>query len=274
MSALSFPLVSPESHDGPLDECETRVAELKELVVHLSALGGDVPSAAEIVHEVAQPVTAAANYLAAAEHLLSGEDAGAKGRGLTAVRHAQQCLVRTADVMASMKEATDVKPFDPSLQDLGLIVADAMQMFEFDDTIRPSIEIAPGAAQVMADGGQLVQVVSNLVRNALEATEGQAVRRLRVVSRRLDRNRVEVCIEDNGPGIAEEMRGLLFSSFTSTKDDGAGVGLSICRAIIERHHGCIWADPLAEGTAFCFVVPSRAQAAESEAAGGQFRGSA
>jgi two-component system, LuxR family, sensor kinase FixL len=257
MSADFEPSHSAESHEVPNEECEARVSRLQELVGHLSIANTDTPSAAEVVHEVAQPVTAATNFLAVAEQLLSREGVEAQEGGLEAVRNARECLARTADVMASARHATGAKAFDPSPQNLGGIVADALQMFEFDGKILPLIEIASDAARVMGDGGQLVQVVCNLVRNAAEATEGQAARRLRIASRRIDADNIELRIEDNGPGIADEMRGLLFASFSSTKTEGTGVGLSISRAIIEQHQGRIWADALPDGgTAFCFVVPA------------------
>ena len=245
-----------DMHDTAIEECESRVTELKELVVHLSGVSIEATAAAMIVHEVAQPVTAATNFLAVADHLLSSGDPTDNSLGLDAVHHAQECLVRTGEVMATVKEAAEMKAFDPCPQDLVGIVADAMQMFEFEATMIPEIDISRAASHVMGDGVQLGQVISNLIRNALEATEGQKVRMLRIVSRRADKKFVELRIEDNGPGIPDKMRGLLFAIFSTTKPQGMGVGLSICRTIIEQHRGRIWSDPLPDGTAFCFTVAS------------------
>nr|WP_299855598.1 ATP-binding protein [Sphingomonas bacterium] len=108
----------------------------------------------------------------------------------------------------------------------------------------------------MGDRVQLGQVLSNLIRNAIEATDGQAVRALKIGSRLAPDGLVEIRVEDNGPGISDKMQGLLFSAFSSTKIDGVGVGLSICRTIVEQHRGSIWAVALPEGTAFCFTVPA------------------
>lgn len=165
-------------------------------------------------------------------------------------------MTRTGQVMKSVKEAADGGTFDPCPQDLDHIVTEVMRMFQVEATIVPVIDIPSTASWVTGDDIRLGQVVSNLVRNAMEASEGQSVRVLRISSLATDGNFVEVRIEDNGPGISEEMKGKLFSPFASTKAGGAGVGLSICRAIIEQHHGRIWAEALPIGSAFCFTVPS------------------
>jgi two-component system, LuxR family, sensor kinase FixL len=239
-----------------MEECQAHVVELEELVAHLAIGRDDAPSASMIIHEVAQPVTAATNFLAVAEKLLSEQDPGAKGRGLVAIRHAQDCLTRTGQVMRSVRDAADSTPFDACPQDLAGIVDDVMQLFQIEPAFTPAINIHPAASWVSGDGVRLGQVVSNLVRNAMEATEGQSVRILRVSAKMIDADSVEVRIEDNGPGIPAEMKGRLFSPFASTKAEGAGVGLSICRAIVELHHGQIWAEALPVGSAFCFTVPS------------------
>ena len=247
--------VRAETPEVPIAECEGEVVELKELVARLEA-GLAAGSAAMIVHEVAQPVTAATNYLAAAEHLLSLDDEGANRRGLAAVRLAQECLTRTGEVMTSVKSAADGDAFVARPQNLRLIVAEALKMHQFEATTIPRIEISPRTSRVMGDAVLLGQVICNLVRNAMEATEGQSLRLLHIVSRTAGKEFVELRIEDNGPGISEDMKTLLFSPSPSTKSEGTGVGLSICRGIVERHQGRIWAEFLPEGSAFCFTLPS------------------
>jgi two-component system sensor kinase FixL len=110
----------------------------------------------------------------------------------------------------------------------------------------------------MGDRIQLAQVVSNLIRNAADATAGQVVRSLRLTASLNDDNMVEVRIKDNGAGIPSHLMGKLFTPFTSSKAEGLGVGLSICRTIVEQHQGRIWAETLPLGTVFCFtLIPAR-----------------
>lgn len=259
MNISVVPVASAKAHEISLNECKIRVEELQGLVAQLSTATTNATAVSLAIHEVAQPVTAATNFLAVAQQLLSSSDASANHRGLEALHFAQQCLTRAGEVMASVKSAAETRAFTPSPQDVGSIVDEALQLFEFDATIAPLIEISPMTPKVMGDRVQLGQVISNLIRNALEATEGQALRLLRISTQRTDELLLEVRVEDNGPGISNKMSGLLFSAFSSSKKDGAGVGLSICRTIVDQHRGRIWAEALPAGTAFCFTLPSCAE---------------
>jgi two-component system sensor kinase FixL len=87
---------------------------------------------------------------------------------------------------------------------------------------------------------QIQQVLVNLMRNAIEAMAACPVRDLKVATRLRPDGLIEVTVEDTGPGIADEVREQLFTAFKSTKADGMGLGLSICRTIIEAHGGRIW----------------------------------
>jgi signal transduction histidine kinase len=105
---------------------------------------------------------------------------------------------------------------------------------------------------------QLEQVILNLARNAIEAmqTLPPAARVLRIVSRRSGSDRLEVLVEDSGPGIVEPER--IFEAFYTTKTDGMGMGLAICRSIIEAHGGRIYARPNAgQGSSVGFTLPLR-----------------
>jgi len=246
---------APSVIDTPITECEDRVADLKELVVHLSGVGSEAQSAAMIVHEVTQPLAAAGFFMAAAEDLLSSDKSSDLAQGLEAVQKARECLTLTGQVMASVKEAAERKDFDPSPVHLGAVVAEAMQLFEFGAEIVPLLDMAYNATWVLGNRVRLEQVITNLIRNAMEATEGQASRELRIIARRRGKKFVEIRVEDNGPGVSKQMEGLLFSAFSSTKAEGTGVGLSICKVIVEQHHGRIWTEELPDGTAFCFTVP-------------------
>ena len=97
------------------------------------------------------------------------------------------------------------------------------------------MDIAPNLC-VEVDGVQIQQVLINLITNALEAMEGCAVRKIVIGARRRARM-VEISVADTGPGFADSIREKIFQPFVSTKDYGMGVGLSICRTIVERHGG-------------------------------------
>ncbi len=121
---------------------------------------------------------------------------------------------------------------------------------------------AVGRPEVLVDRTQIQQVLFNLMRNAIEAMtrDGRAERpcpELTVSAAASGAEMVEVIVSDNGPGLPPELTGRLFGSFVSTKPDGMGMGLSICRSIIEAHGGRIRADPHAgTGAVFRFTLPT------------------
>jgi signal transduction histidine kinase len=102
------------------------------------------------------------------------------------------------------------------------------------------------------------QVLLNLVKNGIEAMSEVPFerRRLLVQARQVDERMVEVAVIDNGHGLNEDDMEKIFAPFYTTKADGMGIGLAICRSIIEFHQGRLWAEPRHEGgTAFRFTVP-------------------
>src|SRR5262245_24258422 len=106
---------------------------------------------------------------------------------------------------------------------------------------------------------QLQQVIFNLVTNAIEAMESVANRRMLVKSERERSGRVRITVEDSGSGIDAKNIDQIFGSFFTTKTEGMGMGLSICRSIIESHGGRLWASPgRSQGAVFQFTLPSAA----------------
>jgi two-component system sensor kinase FixL len=108
----------------------------------------------------------------------------------------------------------------------------------------------------MVDKVQIHQVITNLVRNAIDAMAGTERRRLTISTAQTAPDRAEVTVADTGPGLPEEVSARLFQPFVTTKPDGIGIGLSICYTIIDAHDGQIWASAASGGgTAFHFTVP-------------------
>jgi two-component system, LuxR family, sensor kinase FixL len=115
-------------------------------------------------------------------------------------------------------------------------------------------ELAPDLF-VTADPVQIQQVLLNLLRNAVEAVQGGKRREIEIASARVD-DEAEIRVSDTGPGLAAEVRERLFEPFVTTKEQGMGVGLSICRGIVERHGGRVWAeDRDGGGTTFRVRLP-------------------
>jgi len=116
------------------------------------------------------------------------------------------------------------------------------------------VDVEADLPLVALDRVQIQQVLVNLIRNAIQAMADSPRRILTIVTRAAD-DHMEVTIADTGGGIAPEIADQLFQAFASNKPDGMGLGLSICRTIIEAHGGSIWAAALPDGgTAFHFTL--------------------
>jgi len=119
-------------------------------------------------------------------------------------------------------------------------------------------QLAEGLPPVQGDRVQLQQVILNLILNAIEAMSGvgEGARQL-FISTGNESEGVLVEVQDTGPGLTPATLDLLFNAFYTTKSGGLGLGLSICRSIIEAHNGRLWASPnVPRGATFHFVAPA------------------
>jgi len=128
----------------------------------------------------------------------------------------------------------------------------------FTHRVSPRMELAPALPLILADRIQLQQVIINLVINGIEAMQAVTDRPRELVLRlhQNEAHEVLVTVKDCGVGISSENADRLFDAFFTTKSGGMGMGLSICRSIIEAHGGRLWAEPnLPQGATFHFTVP-------------------
>ena len=119
-----------------------------------------------------------------------------------------------------------------------------------------NVKLANPAPAILGDRVQIQQVILNLILNAIEAMGEGEPRQLSIETRMGDESNVLVSVSDSGPGIAPADAGRVFEPFFSTKPNGMGIGLSICRSIIEAHQGKIWARANQRGSTFEFAIPS------------------
>ena len=256
-NVIRIPVFNPRKR-LPNPSPEDEAAALRQIITYLSrsSLAEVGLAPAMMAHELAQPVSAAITYLAAAEALLAKRGSGPETDAIEAVRSALLCLNRTGEMIRRIKDASCQGVFDPGALDLRSVVDDVLHMFGGQWGVEPAIDLAPDASMVVGDRIQIGQLLANLMRNAAEASDGQRVRWLRVRSRRLDEDMVEIRIEDNGPGLSAEVVSGLFAPSSSDKSDGLGLGLVICRMIVEQHRGRIWAEASPRGAIFCVALPA------------------
>ena len=122
--------------------------------------------------------------------------------------------------------------------------------------IKITMTMAAGLDTVMVDRVQIQQVLVNLIRNAIHSMASSAIKQLTIATAPDRAGWVRVSVIDTGIGLDPAVRARLFEAFATTKEDGMGLGLSICRTIVEAHGGRIWAEAApVSGTAFHFCVP-------------------
>jgi len=168
---------------------------------------------------------------------------------------AGEIIRRMRDFAARHETDSRVEPVETAIREASALVLVGYE--RLDVTI--CYDLDPQADHMLADRIQIQQVLVNLLRNSLDAlyTMPKDNRRIRVATRALDADWIEITVSDSGPGIADVILSQLYMPFTSTKGEaGMGIGLSICRRIVEAHGGSLRAENLAAGgAAFSFTVP-------------------
>jgi two-component system sensor kinase FixL len=211
--------------------------------------------ASTIAHELNQPLTAAANYLWVAKQMVErgtssvADLSSSIGTALGQVLHAGDIIKR---VRAMVSDRQDSR----RLESLPAMVDDVMRLFCGDDAraCRISADLNADAERVFVDRVQFKQVLTNLIRNAIEACDPDRIPTIRIKALLQADKLVKISVEDNGSGFPSH-RDDPFSGLWSEKGEGLGLGLSISRSIVEAHGGSIAIDRTgADGTVVSFTV--------------------
>ncbi len=242
-------------------QTRARLQELQDELLHVSRLRSMGEMAAALAHELNQPLTASANYVAAALRLIDGPQPD-----LAHIRHA--LALASAQTMRSGEIIRRLRAFvergetarRPEQLDALVEEASALALVGLGDRgVTVKFVRDPNLPPVIADRVQVQQVLLNLLRNAVEAMETSPVRELTLGTTRWD-SMVAVSVADTGSGIPPSIEAQLFQPFVTTKSEGMGIGLSVCRAIVEAHGGRLWVEPNpGGGTVFCFTLPVAAE---------------
>ena len=235
-----------------------RLQELQAELTHVSRLTELGQMASALAHEVNQPLTAATNYLGAGQLLLARDNRPATERARGNYDKAAEQVERAAQLVRRLREfgrkGESVRRPEP----IGKLIDEAAALALIgarDSGIKVRLRIAPQLPDVAVDRIQVQQVVVNLIRNAVEAMESE--RRELTVSAAPDGDGgIAIRVADTGPGLAPQVAQRLFLPFVTTKPQGLGIGLSICRSIVEAHGGELRTEPNpGGGTVFAFSLP-------------------
>jgi signal transduction histidine kinase len=240
---------------------ERQYREMQSELAHANRVATMGQLTASIAHEIKQPVTAARTYAAAALRFLDK-----RPPDLAEVREALTCIVdetaRTRDVVdrigSLIKKASPRK----EVVDLNAAILEVTALTRSEAVktgVTMGTQLAGELPRIRCDRVQLQQVLLNLIVNAIQSMGGVADgdRKLHISTVNIEPEGVCVAVRDTGHGLRPESLPRLFEPFYTTKPDGMGMGLSICRSIIEAHGGRLWAigcEP--RGALFQFTIPA------------------
>lgn len=234
-----------------------RLDVLQRELLHVSRLNDMGQMASAFAHELNQPLAAIGMYLGGVRRTIASGDLTKAAQGC---EEAAIHVARAGEVIRRLRDFVKKEHGARTRERLHDVIEESRELAFVGrrlDGTDFSLRVAEDAAEAMIDKVQIQQVLVNLLRNAVEALNGAPVKRLAVRTRRVDPSTVEVEIADSGPGLSPDVQGRLFQPFVSTKPTGMGVGLSLCRNIVEAHGGRIEAGDAAEGgAAFRFTLPS------------------
>ena len=231
--------------------------ERLEMTSRLTALG---EVASTLAHEINQPLAAIANYcMGCVRRLRSGD--WKREELLEAMEKSAAQAERAGNVIQRARQFLRRREFAAVACGVNAMIVSAARMIEVEGERRGArlhLELGQDLPQVLADPIMIEQAMLNLLKNALEAMEFTPApsRNVTIRSTTQEPGLVRVEIVDRGAGLPAQLKDVLFLPFFTTKADGMGIGLHICRSIIERHGGRLWATPNpAGGSILHFTLP-------------------
>jgi C4-dicarboxylate-specific signal transduction histidine kinase len=216
---------------------------------------------ASLAHEILHPIATARNNARAAARFLE-----MKPPNLGEVSEALTCIVsdtdRAKDIVGRMRDQIKKAPPRREPFDLNQAIHEVIATLRSamnQNRVSVRARLTDGLNPVRADRVQLQQVVMNLMLNAAEAMSSvdEGARELSIITKQVQTNDILVAVQDSGPGIDPGHIEQVFAPFYTTKPSGIGMGLSICRSILDAHGGRLWAEPnRPRGAIFQFTLPA------------------
>ena len=238
---------------------EDALRQLESDLAHMNRLSMLGELSASLAHEVKQPIATARNNARAAQNFLS-----MRPPNLSEVGEAVSCIVgdvdRAGEISDRITEQIRKAPPRKERCNLNAAISEVIGLARsviIRNGVSVRTRLADGLHPVQGDRVQLQQVVLNLILNAVEAMgSAEAGPRDLLISTEQDHGGVRVAVRDSGPGIDPDHLDRVFQSFYTTKQGGTGMGLSVCRSIVEAHGGRLWAEANEpRGAAFQFTLP-------------------
>ncbi|RDL48410.1 Sensor protein FixL [Ensifer sp. M14] len=242
------------------EESAARLQEVQAELARLARLNEMGEMASTLAHELNQPLSAIANYVHGCARLLQDVEGQNAETLREALREAGEQSLRAGQIIKHLREFVTKGETEKAPHNIRQLVEESGALAlvgSREKGVRSVFDFEMGANLVMVDRIQIQQVLTNLMRNAVEAMKDTANKELLVRVRPSGPDEVSVVVEDSGPGIPEEIAPQLFKPFTTTKAGGMGIGLSISKRIIEAHGGkMIVSRSTLGGANFSFTLPA------------------
>jgi two-component system sensor kinase FixL len=239
---------------------ESRLQELQSELVHVSRLTAMGEMASTLAHELNQPLSAISNYLKGSRRLLESSANEQSSTLREALDKAAEQALRAGQIIRRLRDFVARGESEHRVENIIKLVEEASALALVgakEQAIRVLFRFDAKTESALADKIQIQQVLLNLMRNAVEAMQDSPKRELLLEAAPTGNDMVRIAVADTGSGIAPDVLSQLFQPFVTTKQQGMGVGLSICRTIVESHGGQIWAEPNpGGGTVFNFTLRS------------------
>jgi PAS domain S-box-containing protein len=224
---------------------------------------------ASIAHEVSQPIAAMIISAGTAVRWLARQPVNLEGARQSIDRIVSDGK-RASDVLNRIRDFAKKAPVRKENFEINEAISEVTGLTRAmmsDNGVVPKIQLSEGLPYILGDRVQLQQVILNLIMNAIEAMSevGEGARELLISTSQDELGGVLVAVSDSGPGLPHANRERIFDAFYTTKASGLGMGLSICRSIVEAHGGRLWATPnQPRGAVFCMRLPTRESLEEQE----------
>ena len=238
---------------------ENRLKDLQSEVAHMSRFTALGEMASTLAHEINQPLTAINNYLRGCQRLLGRIEVDSGGVLRDALGKAADQALRAGQIIRRLREFVARGDTERQIESLPKLIEDASTLALIGartSGVVVSFRLDPKADVVVADRIQIQQVLVNLIRNSIDVlVEWDGRREIEIETVARGDSMIQISVSDTGSGLAPEVAAQLFQPFVTTKQEGMGLGLSICRTIVEAHGGRIWAEPRrGGGTTFRFTL--------------------
>jgi PAS domain S-box-containing protein len=257
--AFVVDLTERKRAEEEMHESERRFSEVQMELVHANRVATMGQLSASIAHEVNQPIGATLNNASAALHWLSKEPADLE-KARQAVNRIFANGNRVSEVIDRMRALFKKAPLREEDVDINGAILEVIALTRGEvakNGITVQSHLVDGLPLIQGDRVQLQQVIMNLIINAVEALSSvsEGARELVITTGKGEPDGVLVVVRDSGPGLSSQDLERIFDAFNTTKPGGLGMGLSICRTIIEAHGGRLWAAAQSQGATFQFTLP-------------------